>query len=96
MWTERVKAREFLRRLRLSQLLHSELTLKELLDQEAVLLTRLHQTALAPAVPNSDRLSALRDYEAAERGLHTVWHEIEPIDQEYVSLRKGEPISWDS
>jgi tetratricopeptide (TPR) repeat protein len=94
MWVERTKAREFLRRLRLSEILHTEQVPQELLAQEAQLLTQMKQAATALAETGQDRLSVLKDYQAAEKNLQSLWEKIEPFDREYVSLRKGEPISW--
>ncbi len=94
---EQAKAREFLRRLRFSQMLHQQHVPDELLDQEAHLLAFLKETAQTLADAElPDRLVALNNYNAAEHRLQTVWSQIEAFDREYVSLRRGEPASWET
>jgi tetratricopeptide (TPR) repeat protein len=96
IWAERAKSREFLRRLRLSEVTRSHRIPQELIDKEMQLLTQLRQAAaLLQAADEPDRLSALRKYEAAEQALRLLWDEMEPMVPEYVALRQGKPASWE-
>lgn len=96
MWVEQAKAREYLRRLRLSELLHTARVPQELLAQEALLLTQMKQAATALSEPDQQGQSfALEDYKAADGNLYSLWKKIESFDREYVSLRRGELVSWE-
>ena len=95
-WAERGKAREFLRRLRFSEIMQPRRIPKELTTREARLLFELHQVAQALlTVDAMDRLAMAKTYEATERALYKIWIDMEAFDQEYVALRRGEPIGWD-
>jgi tetratricopeptide (TPR) repeat protein len=96
VWEEKAKAREFLRRLSLTEIARSRRTPKDLIDRETQLLTQLHQTAAIISIASEpSRLAAVRAYESVEVALHTVWTEIKFFDPEYVTMRRGEPASWE-
>jgi hypothetical protein len=95
MWAEQSKSREFLRRLRLSDVTRPHQVPQAQIDREMQLITQLRQMAAKLEAPNEpDRLNILRNYEALEKNLHRLWDEIEPLAPEYVALRKGKPVSW--
>jgi tetratricopeptide (TPR) repeat protein len=94
-WAEQAKSREFLRRLRLSDIPHAEAIPTMLLEREAHLLNRLRQLAFDLATNKShDSLSILQEYETAEKSLQDIWNRIESFDPEHVSLRRGKPATW--
>ncbi len=94
-WAERAKSREFLRRLRLSEMAQPHQTPEELVDQEAKLMTQLRQLAADLSdTEQPNRLSTLRNYETVEQNIRQVWTEIEFFEPEYVALRQGKPASW--
>lgn len=96
IWEERAKAREFLRRLRLSDISRPYQIPKELIDRETQLLTRLRQTASAISTASeSNRLVAVKEYESIEITLRGIWMEIKLFNPEYVALRYGEPALWE-
>jgi len=96
MWEERAKAREFLRRLRLSDISKPYQIPKELIDRETQLLARLRQTAYAISTASeSNRLVAVKEYESVEITLRGIWTAIKPFNPEYVALRYGEPVLWE-
>lgn len=95
MWAEQSKSREFLRRLRLSDVTRPHGVPQALIDREMQLIIQLRQTAAKlQAADEPNRLNILRNYEALEKNLHQLWDEIEPLAPEYVALRKGKPVSW--
>lgn len=95
MCLERVKSREFLRRLSVSELPRPRSVPEALLEQEAVLLAQLRQLAALLAAPETvDPHAIFNDYQSTEKQLHTVWAEIEKYSQEYIDLRHGKPVSW--
>lgn len=92
---ERMKSREFLRRLSVSELHQSPLIPQVLLEQESLLLAQLHQLDAALTGPSTaDHYTTFHDYQFTEKHLNAVWTEMEQHDQEYVDLRRGRPISW--
>jgi hypothetical protein len=94
-YLEQVKSREFLRRLSVSELPHPGSVPEALLEQEAVLLAQLRQSAVQLASPETANPQAtFDDYQSIEQQLHGVWAEIEKYNQEYVDLRHGRPVSW--
>ena len=97
VWAERAQAREFLRRLRLSEIVQSLRSPEGLVDRETELLIQLRRSIAAlSAAGEPDRLATVRAYAAAEKALRAVWIEIESFDPEYVALRQGEPASWEA
>jgi len=94
-WVERSKAREFLRRLSVSELASNTQIPQALRQQEIQLLARLRQAAAGLASSDTAvRHAALLEYESATKRLDGVWDEFERFDREYVDLRRGEPVSW--
>jgi tetratricopeptide (TPR) repeat protein len=95
LWLERAKAREFLRRLRFSELARPHGVPAGLIREEAELLSHLRQaSALLSAAAGAQGREALRDYDQTVKSLRLLWDQIEPHNQEYVSLRLGVPASW--
>jgi tetratricopeptide (TPR) repeat protein len=94
-YMERVKSREFLRRLSVSALPEPQSVPKALLEQESHLLVQLRQLVAELAAPTTtDRHIVVSNYQAAEKQLHGVWAEIEKYNPEYRDLRHGEPVPW--
>lgn len=95
-WAERTKSREFVRRLRLSEIVRSRRVPEELRDRETQLMTQLRQAAAElQAADEPQRPTVLRNYEEVDKNLRQVWDEIEPLTPEYVALRQGKPSSWE-
>lgn len=95
-WAERAKSREFLRRLRLSDITRPQQVPQTLIEQEMQLIIQLRQTAIDLQAANEvDRLNILRNYESLEKKLCELWNKMEQFAPEYVALRQGKPTSWE-
>ena len=97
-WAEAAKAREFLRRFRLSSLVRPHGVRDELVRREAELLARLREAdavlaTAADGVAASTTVSDLTIWEELNEELQQVWDEIGINDPEYASLRRGRPAS---
>jgi hypothetical protein len=84
-----------LRRLRLSEIRQPGKIPEKLQKKEKVFLVRLRKAAIdLPAPDNTDRLGAIRTYQALEAELHDVWTEINLFAPEYIALRRGDVIDF--
>ena len=94
-WAEKAKSREFLRRLRLSEMKGGDNIPNELIDQEMQIVKQLRQAAAQlEAIDKPNLMDALRNYQQLEDSLYQLWNEIEGLAPEYVALRQGKPASW--
>ena len=94
-WAEQARAREFLRRLRLSEIMQSTKTPVQLQNKEKQFLVHLRQAAADLSVSDSpNRLRAIKNYQALEAQLHNVWTEIKLFAPEYVALRRGDVVDF--
>lgn len=94
-WAEKAKSREFLRRLRLSEMKGGDNIQNELIDREMQIVKQLRQAAAQlEAIDKPNLMNALRNYQQLEDSLHQLWNEIEGLAPEYVALRQGKPASW--
>jgi tetratricopeptide (TPR) repeat protein len=94
-WAERGKSREFLRRLRLSEIKVGDNIPNKLIDQEMQAVKQLRQaTAQLEAIDKPNLMDALKNYQQLEDNLYQLWNEIEGLAPEYVALRQGKPASW--
>ena len=94
-WAEKAKSREFLRRLRLSEMKGGDNIPNELINREMQIVKQLRQAAAQlEAIDKFNLMNALRNYQQLEDSLYQLWNEIEGLAPEYVALRQGKPASW--
>ncbi|NET72521.1 MAG: tetratricopeptide repeat protein, partial [Sphaerospermopsis sp. SIO1G2] len=94
-WVEKAKSREFLRRLRLSEIKAGDNIPNELINREMQIIKQLRQAATKlEAIDKSELMNVLRNYQQLEKNLYQLWNEIEGLAPEYVALRQGNPASW--
>ena len=96
IYVEKAKSREFLRRLRVSDLLVTHQSPYIFVEQEKRLLQQLRKAVeILETDDPSNHLAALKNYERIAEELRIVWKEMEQFDPAYINLRRGQPITWE-
>ena len=94
-WCERSRSREFLRQIRWKDLSLPPGVDSELADQEERLLTAARQAQSRwQSASDADRLTEMRELEAAEKGLADLWQQIAGTAPEYAAIRRADVVTW--